>query len=102
MAGTIENPEHRSVAEAMKTALSSHFPGRKLVVQYLPREDLLAVDEHRIVARKIYCGVSLPFGGEVIWRYGTGPCRPHCHVYDQAVYKVMSERFFAPEFQKAG
>ena len=98
MAGVNENLEERVVAEAIRTALLPLFPGKELVVRYIPRDDILGYDEHRIVARKWRW---LPFGGKIIARYFGGPYAS-CHVFDEEVQKLMvKEGFFTPELQQA-
>jgi len=96
MAGVNEDLGDRKTAEAMKKALEILFPGQKFTLRYIPRDNILGYDEHRIV-RGGWLRFYFGRGRGIVVRYFGDTL---CDVFDEKVQKVLEKQFFKPELHQ--
>lgn len=87
MAATNENPSDRATAEKIVSVLTAHFPQKSFGVLYLPRRNILEMDQHQVIQRRTVLGIPLPLVfGEVLCQYCGGD---DCFVHKDSILALV-------------
>ena len=86
MKGINECPVNKRIAEEIVTTLAAHFPNKTFGVLYFPREDILELDHHQVIRRRMFFGIPLPLiFGETLCQVCTGG---GCFVSDKTILPI--------------